>query len=50
MAPTYRTSAAEYAAIHASVCRARRAALACSTCAELAELAQLAAVRQLVAA
>jgi len=36
MAPTYRTSAAEYAAIHAATCRARRQELACSTCSDLA--------------
>jgi hypothetical protein len=31
--------AAELAAIHAAVCRARRAGLACSTCSDLAERA-----------
>jgi len=33
------TSAAEYAAIHRSVCRARAAGLLCSTCCELDERA-----------
>jgi len=45
MAPTYRTSAAEYAAIHAAVCRARRSGLACGTCSELDERAARSAVR-----
>jgi len=45
MAPTYRTPAAEYAAIHAAVCRARRSGLACGTCSELAELAARSAVQ-----
>lgn len=42
MAPT---SIVEQAAIHAAVCRARRAALLCGTCAELAERAARATLR-----
>jgi len=34
---SYRTSAAEMAAIHFAVCRARKQALVCGTCCELAE-------------
>jgi hypothetical protein len=37
------TSVHEQAAIHAAVCRARRAGLVCSTCSELAERASRAA-------
>jgi len=35
--PSYRTSVAEMAAIHAAVCRWRRQGLVCSACCELAE-------------
>jgi hypothetical protein len=50
MAPTYRTSAAEYAAIHHATCRYRRQQLVCSTCTDLAERAARLAVRVQVAA
>jgi len=44
------TSYTELAAIHAVVCRARRAGLVCSTCCELAERAARAERRMLEAA
>jgi len=48
--PSYRTSAAEMAAIHAAVCRWRRQGLVCSACCELDERAERVAAHQSEAA
>ena len=42
-APSYRTGAAEMAAIHAACCRSKKQGLVCGTCCELNERAARAA-------